>query len=323
MEQTAETDYGYDADGNQTTVKGPSVTVWDPNANKGQGGMVTEQPTTTTEYDADGRPVLVTDPEGHKTAYEYDSAGNLTLTTYDDGSFVKDQYDAFGHKTAESQQALAGTPDSTLVWTTYKYDVNGNLTEVDQPQVPNPTNPGQMVTPITQYTYDQQGHELTQTDANNHTTSFTYDAFGNQLTRTLPGEEVSKQFYDTYGRLDHSLDFDGNQTQYHYDDLNRVTEIDYTPAGASSPDETVSYSYDGLGQKTLAVDQTYTMGQFAATVTTKYAYDAQGNLTSTETIQQQQGTTLSHDTVNHVYDPATGLLIQTNTSDGALNESYA
>ena len=110
--------------------------------------------------------------------------------------------------------------------------MNGNLTEVDQPQVANPTNPSQMVTPITQYTYDQYGRELTQTDANNHTTSFTYDAFGNQLTRTLPGEEVAKQFYDNYGRLDHSLDFDGNQTSYQYDALSRVTLIDYTVSAA-------------------------------------------------------------------------------------------
>jgi YD repeat-containing protein len=66
VEQTAETDYGYDADGNQTVVKAPAATVWDPNANNGQGGMVTTQPTTSTQYDADGRAVLVTDAEGHK-----------------------------------------------------------------------------------------------------------------------------------------------------------------------------------------------------------------------------------------------------------------
>jgi len=38
----------------------------------------------------------------------------------------------------------------------------------------------------TRFEYDELGNQLSQTDANNHTTSYTYDNAGRRLTRTLP-----------------------------------------------------------------------------------------------------------------------------------------
>jgi YD repeat-containing protein len=159
--------------------------------------------------------------------------------------------------------------------------------------------------PKTKYTYDVYGNELSQTDANSNLTSFTYDAFGDQLTRSLPDGESESETYDNFGRLASSLDFNQNQTAYSYDSLGRVYQVTYTSPTGTSPDETVTYHYNALGQKDWMTDATA-----SGTATTNYYYDAQGNLTSTVTPQG---------TVNHVYDPATGLLMRTYTADGAVD----
>ena len=91
-----------------------------------------------------------------------------------------------GQVYGQSQQAAAGTPDSQLVWTTDKYNSLGQMIEVDQPQVADPKNPGQMITPVTKYGYDAYGHEITQTDANLGTTTFYFDALGRAVGQKLP-----------------------------------------------------------------------------------------------------------------------------------------
>ena len=68
----------------------------------------------------------------------------------------------------------------------------------------------------------------------------------------------------------------------------------------------MTYSCDALGQQTLVNDSV--SGQ------TSYSYDSLGNVTA---VTSPQGT------VNQTYDPATGQLIRTWTSDGAIDESFA
>jgi YD repeat-containing protein len=147
---------------------------------------------------------------------------------------------------------------------------------VDQPTV-------SAGTPKTTYVYDTAtGNETQQIDANGHVTSFTYDASGNQLTRTLPNvtgqsTAIEHTFYGTFNgtntRVTETVDFDGNKADYQYDTLGRVSEIDYTRAGQTSPQEKVTYHYDALGRQSEVDDSLIAVGN------TSYAYDADGHVT--------------------------------------------
>ncbi len=110
-------------------------------------------------------------------------------------------------------------------------------------------------------------------------TASTYDANGNQVTVT---------------------DAAGNTTTSHYDDANRVTEVDY-PAGSSGTVSRWTY-YDGLGRKIQENDE--------AGVATAYTYDFRGLLTS---VTLAYGTTQAVTTV-YGYDELGNEITQT---DGA------
>jgi uncharacterized delta-60 repeat protein len=212
-------------------------------------------PTGAVSYDS------VTDAKNHTTKTYKNALGQVIKTVYDNGKSVSETYDAQGNKSSQTDE-LGRT-------TTYKYDDAGQLIEVDQPQVADPAHPSNLVTPVTKYTYDANGDELTQTDANNHTTTFTYDALGDELTRTLPGGESESFTYDSFGRESTHTDFDGNVATYHYDSLGREDQVTYTGAtGSGKTTQTVTYTYDDLGRQHSVTD---------ASGTTTYSYDADGN----------------------------------------------
>jgi RHS repeat-associated protein len=297
------TSYTYDAAGRTESSVQPETTVWDPAANDGDGDFVTDTPVTAYEYDAAGRQIKVTDALGHATQYEYDAAGHVINTIFADGTRVSDGYDAQGNHISHT--------DQKGLTTSYQYDVAGRLTEVSQPQVADPENDDALTTPVASYTYDTYGNQLTQTDANGHTTSFTHDQFGHQLTRTLPLGQSEEDVYDSEtGRLEDHFDFKGNKTHYHYDSLGRVDVITYFPPGSSTVGQTFSYTYDDLGRQQHVVDSI--SGQSARD--TIYSYDLDGRLSS---VESPEGT------VHYEYDPATGQLVSTWTGGSGTTQSTA
>jgi YD repeat-containing protein len=212
-------------------------------------------PSGAVSYDA------VTDANNHTTKTYKNALGQIIKTVYDNGKSTSETYDAQGNKASQT--------DELGRVTSYKYNDAGELIEVDQPQIPDPAHSNTLVTPVTKYTYDANGNELTQTDANNHTTTFTYDALGDELTRTLPDGESESFTYDSFGREATHTDFDGNVATYHYDSLGREDQIIYTGAsGSGKTTQTVTYTYDNLGRQHSVTD---------ASGTTTYSYDADGN----------------------------------------------
>ncbi|MCZ0756645.1 RHS repeat-associated core domain-containing protein [Anoxybacillus sp. J5B_2022] len=182
---TAETDewnqttsYGYDANGNETSVTTPagrnttytytyldqlkSVTMVDPS---GQQSI-----TTQYTYDTQGNLKTRTDPRNNVTTFDYNAINQLTLEQDPLGKFIKYDYDSSGNlKTIEK-----GKGTTTLSKQEFQYDRKNQLTEKwvnDQK--------------IASYTYDYAGN-VTSIDANGQTYSFTYDTYSRLKTSQEP-----------------------------------------------------------------------------------------------------------------------------------------
>ncbi len=168
-----------------------------------------EDLTTTTTYDAWGRPLVTTDPDGVTSTDHYkaagqgngamtdrdtvtDGAGNATTTTYDLvgnaltvqlplGPPTTTRYDALNHPIDVT------TPDT--IKTTYQYDLVGQRIAVIANDVPGV--PTVLDDVITSYEYDAFGRVIKTTGDDGGieaVSESTYDLLGNVLTSTVwPG----------------------------------------------------------------------------------------------------------------------------------------
>jgi RHS repeat-associated protein len=218
---------------------------------------------STTEYDALGRAVKVTAPDGTFTTSTYDAAGRMTAAT-----------DARGNTT------------------TYTLDNAGRSTAV--------TNAlGQ----TTSYTYDDAGKQLTMTDALGRTTTTLYDTLGRPTKVTAHDGTFTETFYDTAGRRTAQKDAAGLVTNYEYDSQSRLTavidaqsqrtEYRYDSFGRQTQQidalgRTTAYQYDVQGRR---IKRTLPLGMFETV-----AYDAAGQMQS-RTDFNGRATTYTYDTL--------------------------
>jgi RHS repeat-associated protein len=262
---TNKTTFGYDGVGRQTTMIDPDGYA---------AGGVPAQHTWTTVYDENDRVKQTTDPLSHSAFTGYDGAGNRTSATDRNGNVTGYEYDD-----AARLQFVTQKPDPignpTLEYTTsVDRDLNGNATQVTQANGV-----------ITDYGYDAL-NRLTSvtthpTGVLNLTTSYVLDGNGNATTRTAADGVATTYTYDELSRLK-TVASSGLPTSigYDYDELShRKTMTDGTG--------TSTYSYDGLGRLTQAIQPNGTLG---------YVYDLDSNRT-----------TLSYPTVGnvtYVFSPA-------------------
>lgn len=239
---------------------------------------------TTMTYDASGRRLSHVDPRGnvagaspndYRTTFTYDAADHVRTQTDPLANVTEWQYDAVGN--------VSKVIDAKNRATEYRYDGADRLDKVIAPD-----------TTVTDYDYDAVGNMTTRTDANLHTTSFGYDD-ASRLTSVLsPKGQRWIYEYDGNGNRTKMVDANGNTTAgdpldgttaYAYDELNRVTGIDYSD---TTPD--VSFAYDHNGNPTQMSDgagtQTYSYdnldrltGVVRGSDSFSYAYDPAGNVT--------------------------------------------
>jgi RHS repeat-associated protein len=323
------TNYGYDGDGNETTVQDA----------RGY--------TTTTAYNADDQATLATDADGnaHLTCYDGDgnaaqsvppvgvAANSLTPascpTAYPAGYGVRlasdatvDTFDALGQKTQETTPAPAG--QSGYETTTYTYDGNGDLTKTTAPPTMS-GGPNQ----VTVDTYNSAGQITSETTGYGasaaSTVSYCYDADGDQTSVVYPdGNTSSVALCETsYPWVVSSSTYPSQaayQTTYGYDSAGEPVTTT-TPATSAAPSgATSTFTYDPAGNKLTGTDSngvtttwSYTprrqiaaisySGSSAHSVTN--GYDADGNKTS---MSDATGSS------SYVYDPFGEL---TSTTDGA------
>lgn len=210
---------------------------------------------TTNDYDACGRIIRQTGPDGqsysfaynglttvttdplqHQTIKENDVNGNLIESIDDDGNSILYTYNMNGKCT------LIEGPCTTI---SMEYDLMGNRTKLDDPDLGIVTS-----------AYNAYGEMVSQTDSKG-TTSFTYDKGGRLLTEERPDMTVSSIYdteikgtlasttsigevdcsirynYDQWGRTiseTQTIDYKTFSTQFTYNAQNQIEQITY-PSG--------------------------------------------------------------------------------------------
>jgi RHS repeat-associated protein len=317
------TTFDYDAAGNLTKETAPGAVVTQFGRDPGGTGLLTS----------------ITDPRGKVTSFGHDSAGNLTSITSPLGEQTTLGYDGSGRPTSvvEARGNAQGADPADYRWTyaynaadalvsvtdpldhttattydpagnvvsltdardhttTYAYDAADHLTSV--------TAPGGSVT---SYSYDGDGNVTGRTDANNHTRSYAYDAANRLTSVTTPLGNLWTYAYDADGNPVTLVDANGNATPtagdgtttFSYDALSRLTGIDY-----SDDTPSVSYAYDGNGNRTSMVD---------GAGTTTYGYDDLDRLTAV---------TRGADTFGYGYDAAGNVTNRTYPDGASVNSTY-
>ena len=305
--------------------------------------------TTLGNYDAHGRPRLITDPNGlvtmlsydlrgrlisrnvggEVTQYAYDGAGQLAKVTQPDGSSISYSYDP-AHRLTQIQDNLGNkivyTLDAMGNHTGEQvFDPNGALAQSRNKLYDNfnrliqdigGANPS---TEITKYGRDNQGNLTSVTDPLGHVTKNIYDAL-NRLIQAIEPSAVGTGL--------------GGVTQYFYDGLDQPTQV-LTPRLVKN-----LFSFDGLGnltwQGSLDLGRDDNVFDAAGNIVrsannrrgtvTYFTYDAQNRPTQVIWAQAVTGTgVLSHPNVIHkyVYDQGTyakGKL--TGVTDAAGSTTY-
>ena len=192
-----------------------------------------------------------TDSLGNTTRYFYDSSnGRLMAVTNPDGK-----------------------------GTCYSYDGMGNLTEVLPAVVSGQTYSSVSGSADVSYGYDQTTKRLSTVTTHPNATqttvySFSYDGFGNTTGISAGNHTLASYTYNSNnGKLNSLVYGNGLNVRYVYDELERISEIQYWNGSSGSFDTIYSYTYDSAGRLRSVTDH----DSFDITV---YDYDNAGRLIS-------------------------------------------
>ena len=225
------------------------------------------------------------DPSVRKTSMTFDANGNTDLTTDPmlgaaAGTVSDNDYDAL-NRLIKTLQDVGGISAKVE----YQYDALNRLTNVNDPKALN-----------TVYGYDGLSNLKTLTSPDTGATTYTYDAAGNRKTQTDARGVVSTMAYDV---------------------LNRLTKIEYTPAGSSvvNAAKTVQFYYD-QADSTTACTQSFPVGRMTRFTdesgSTTLCYDRRGNVT--KKTQVTDGTALALVQTYSKADRLTGMTYPSGTT---------
>jgi YD repeat-containing protein len=250
--------YGYDGNGNLTSIDRPLQT-------SGAGGL------DEFTYDELNRLVQFSNAEGDSQDLTYDRLGNLTEHRSANGNLTRFEYDRL--------QRLTRLTDAESGIRTFSYDGLNNLLSQSDPN--NHT---------TDYRYDKVSRLVEVEDALGQLTTLRYDANGNL-------RELRDPHCNALGVSNCASTASTKPNFYNYDALNRVTalsnplgeitSLSYDRVGnqtsiTANDGVKTSYQYDGLRRKVAVTENDVPGGAVDAqtNVTTHYAYDPNGNLSS-------------------------------------------
>ncbi|MGE5341611.1 MAG: DUF6531 domain-containing protein [Candidatus Omnitrophota bacterium] len=240
----------------------------------------------------------VTTPLGNKTAYTYDAAGHVTSITDPQGKLTSFTYQGDLLKTKVAP--IDGTRKAT---TTYSYDNNGKLIDIQLPMGQHIKNEYNNLGLLIKTTYPSgevfifEYDPLNRLKRKKYTTKglnpleYTYDKRGNleKIGYADLNETLLAYNYNGNGNVKTESDGMGRTKTYTYDNMNRLTRIDY-------PDKTYeTFTYTPLSEVETHVDR---RGN-----TTRYTYDSMNRVkTVTEPVQNGTSVTtrINYDTVGNI-----------------------
>jgi RHS repeat-associated protein len=271
---------------NGTTSIAPGTTlVTDPRGNmttdeyvgnilisETQGLLTPQAATWTYAYDplSQGRSLTI-DPNGHGNSVTRDAHANPLSITDGLNRTETMSYNSFSEVTSDQDPLLAGTS----YFTSYTYDPNGNLTQVQRPLLQG----GSVIaTQARSYVYDTSAgrqSDVTQiTDENGKVWHYTYDQYGERTSVIDPVGDKATYAYDSVGRMISSVSANGNVT------------------GGDPANYTTAFQPNAFGQDTLVTDplghqmqstfdgnHNLTLATDANSHQTQYAYDGENELT--------------------------------------------
>jgi RHS repeat-associated protein len=227
-------------------------------------------PHTSISYDAIGRIIQTTNPDGTYSTIQYN---DWTTTTIDEnGHMQKSYFDAYGrlkekreYTGADGRSPYYPYSDYTLYATTlYIYDTLGNLIQTQ--------------------------------DAHNNITTITYDTLGRKTSMSDPDMGTWTYEYDAVGNLISQTDAKQRTIEFQYDEINRLIQKTFSDNSPS-----VTYTYDD--PTTPNSKGRLTKASYAQTANTKFEYDTLGR----EIKSEKKIDNISYE-VQRTYDAAGRLL---------------
>jgi len=209
----------YDVMGRPIKESNPTEinSTWAPSGDDAAGWNFVNQ-----TYDWNGRPLVMTNPDGNTRENTYGGcgcAGGEQVT-------VRDEQ---GRRKRNS------------------YDVFGRLVKVEE------LNWDQTVYSTTNYTLNARD-QITTINQEGQTRTFGYDGYGRLVTRTTPEQGATNYSYYADGTAQTVTDARGATTTYAYNNRHLITSITYgVPSGVAST-ANVSFGYDSAGNRTSMTD---------------------------------------------------------------------
>lgn len=248
---TVNTQYGYDAASNLTSVTDPKGNV------------------TRYVYNGFGDKITQTSPDTGVTQYGYDALGNLTDSQDGRGVHVQYHHDVLGR----------------LTWIEYPTSSDDVHYYYDEVSAENPYASGRLTritdgTGSTQYRYDHRGNivgDLRTIGTNTFETRYTYNLANNLTSVTYPGGRiVSYARSDVLGRVT-GLSTRKSSSEPEQTVLSQITYLPFGPvtqfAYGNGLTRQVPYDLD------YRIDQILVSGNVTA-LNLDYGYDAFNNITS-------------------------------------------
>ena len=222
---------------------------------------------SSNTYDASNRITIVTRGYGSGTPVAeatttYTANGKVATLADGSGNLTTFVYDGFDRTSRMRYPNTSGGGSSTTDHQDLTYDANSNVTVLRQRDGSTLTNTYDNLNRVTQtapstsdpeiqFSYDLLGRKLTQSIASGQMLTFTYDALGRNLTQQSSVLGTVSYQYDLAGRRTRMTWPDSTfYVTYDIDLYNEITAIRENGAG-SGPGVLATYTYDGLGRRTL------------------------------------------------------------------------